>query len=96
MKPKEVFGLLLGVSGIVVADLGFAGSAVTDLFYIGNPIPSVSATSGSNLLGNLLPAGGNTPLIFIGAGLLALGMISLILHARGLIKASTGATKSSA
>lgn len=94
MKPREVLGLVLGVSGIVVADIGFAGSAVTDLFYIANPIPSVTPTTGSNLLGSLLPPGGNTPLIFIGAGLLALGMIFLVLHARGLIKASIGAVPS--
>jgi hypothetical protein len=91
MKLEEVLGLLLGVSGIVVGDIGFAGSAVTDLFYIANPIPSVTPTTGSNLLGSLLPPGGNTPLIFIGAGLLALGMIFLVLYARGLIKASIGA-----
>lgn len=94
MKPEEALGLLLGVSGIVVLDLGFAGSAVTDLFYIANPIPSVSPTLGSNLLGSLMPAGGNTPLFFIGAGLLVFGMISLILYNRGLVKASTSAVPS--
>jgi hypothetical protein len=94
MNPKEVLGLLLGVSGIVVADLGFAGFAVTDILHIGNPIPLVPPTVGSNLLGNLLPSEAITPLIFIGAGLLALGMIFLVLYARGLIKASTGAVPS--
>jgi hypothetical protein len=94
MKLEEVLGLLLGVSGIVVADIGFVGSAVTDLFHIGNPIPSVTPATGSNLLGSLLPPGGNTPLIFIGAGLLAFGMILLVLNVRALTRASIGAVPS--
>jgi hypothetical protein len=91
MKFEEALGLLLGVSGIAVLDLGFAGSAVTDLFYIANPIPSVTPTLGSNLLGSLMPPGGNTPLFFIGAGILVVGMALLILYNRGLVKASIGA-----
>jgi hypothetical protein len=91
MRSEEILGLLLGVSGIVVLDLGFAGSAITDLFSLNNVIPSVPPNLGANLLGGLMPAGSNTPLFFVGGGLLLFGMVLLILYNRNLEKASISA-----
>jgi hypothetical protein len=97
MKPIEIFGLLLGGFGILVLDLGFSGSAMTDLFYITSPIKSSIATAimappngGVNLLGNVLPAG-NSSLFLIGGGILGVAMIILILHNRNSGKPSIGA-----
>ncbi|HZW84827.1 MAG TPA: hypothetical protein VFE91_02860 [Nitrososphaerales archaeon] len=91
MKLVEVLGLLFGVAGIVVGDIGFAGSGITDLFYIPSAIKnSVPPNIGSGLLGNLMP-GGNTTLFFIGAGLLAIGMVLLIDYNHNRVKISIAA-----
>jgi hypothetical protein len=85
MKLVESLGIVVGVFGIIVLDIGFSGSAMTDLFYIPqnikNAIPPVSSNLGGSVLGKLLP-GGNTTIFLIGGGFLGLGMMILILHNR--------------
>lgn len=94
MKPKVILGLLLGIFGIVVLDLGFSGSAMTDLFYIPqvvkNIIPPASTQVGGSFVSNLMP-GGNTTLFLGGAVFLGVGMIILILDNRNLGKPSVSA-----
>lgn len=93
MKHKEILGLLVGLFGIAVLDLGFSGASMTDLLYIpppGGPVATVPSNVGASLVGSLMP-GGNTTLFFIGAGFLGVGMIILILHNRNLGKPSVDA-----
>jgi len=64
MKPLEVFGVLLGIFGIFFLDVGFSGSSMTDLFYLGPRIAGVVVplppNIGANLLGNLAAVGYST------------------------------------
>jgi hypothetical protein len=93
MKPKETVGLLIGLFGILVLDLGFSGASMTDLLYVsppGGPVSTIPSNIGAGLVGSLMP-GGNTTLFFIGAAFLGLGMIILILHNRNLGKPPIGA-----
>ena len=91
MKPLEVFGVLLGIFGIFFLDVGFSGSSMTDLFYLGPRIAGVAVpippNLGSNLLGNLAAVGYST-VFLIGAVFLGAGMMVLVLHNRNLGKPS--------
>ena len=91
MKPLEVFGVLLGIFGIFFLDVGFSGSSMTDLFYLGPRIAGVVVpippNIGANLLGNLAAVGYST-VFLIGAVFLGVGMMVLVLHNRNLGKPS--------
>jgi hypothetical protein len=93
MKPREIIGLLVGLFGIFVLDLGFSGASMTDLLYVsppGGPVSAIPSNIGAGIVGSLMP-GGNTTLFLVGTGFLVLGMVILILHNRNLGKPPVGA-----
>jgi hypothetical protein len=97
LKPLEVFGVLLGVFGIFFLDVGFSGSSMTDLFYLGPRIAGVVVpvppNLGANLLGSLLSVGSGT-VFLIGAVFLGVGMMVLVLYNRNSGKFAIGAVPS--
>jgi hypothetical protein len=96
MKAREIPGLLVGIIGIVVLDLGFSGASMTDLLYVppaGSVVTSVPSNIGAGLVGSFMP-GGDTTLFFIGAGFLGVGILILIFRDRSLGKPSIGAVPS--
>ncbi|MDA4128987.1 MAG: hypothetical protein OK422_06000 [Thaumarchaeota archaeon] len=89
MGPR-ILGVGFGIFGIGVLDLGFAGSAITDLFHLGNVIPTIPAPTipGTNLFATLVP-GGNIILFIIGGAFLGVGMIILIVRNHRVAKKSS-------
>jgi hypothetical protein len=95
MTGPRILGLGFGIFGIAVLDLGFAGSSITDLFHVGNYVPSLPTTTipGNNLFASLAP-GGNIILFIMGGIFLASGMIILIARNHRLAKSSMVAVPS--
>ena len=101
MRPREILALWLGVIGIVVLDLGFTASSMTDIFHLAPPavqgfvkavnstVPPIKiAAPPPNFLGNLMP-GGNTTLLLLGGVFLGVAMAILILLNRNVGKGPT-------
>jgi hypothetical protein len=94
VKRKEVAALILGGIGIFILDLGFNGSAASDLFFppqlrkilppvIANaslPLPPAPAAPAG--LGGYVPGSQNIYLYFIGGAILAVAMLILMLSNR--------------
>lgn len=92
MKLREKVAFVLGGIGIFILDLGFNGSAASDLFFppqLRKVLPPVlknaslpASPSPPPALGGYLPAGQNIYLYFIGGAVLGVAMLILILTNR--------------
>lgn len=91
MKISQTLGIILGLIGIFFLDLGFNGSAASDLFFppqLRNALPpaianaSLPPSSPPAGFSGYLPAGQNIYFYVIGAIFLGAGMLLLIVTAR--------------